>query len=217
MARVLIVDDDAPMRNVIRDRLSETYEVIDTGVPEGALAMTLEQKPDVILLDLSMPGLSGYELCRVLSSLTITQQTPIFIITGEDQRNEAFCRNLGAVRYFTKPIDFTKLQKDLARVLNSRKDDRRADPRIQLRVFLRLKGIDQKGNCFEVRAATENMSRGGFLCTCAIPLEEGETVEVFLCGETDYNLGTARVVRIVRTDALNPRYGFQFIGIGNIA
>ena len=110
MQRILVVDDDASMREVIKGHLSALYEVIDTGAPEAALAMTLEHKPDAILLDLSMPGLSGFELCQVLSSLSVTEQIPIFIVTGEDERNKAFCENLGALKYFTKPIDFDLLE-----------------------------------------------------------------------------------------------------------
>lgn len=207
-----MVDDDVSMRSVIKDHLSLSYEVFDTGVPEAALAMTLEHKPDAILLDLSMPGLSGFELCRVLSSLPITQQIPIFIVSGEDGRNKAFCRNLGAVRYFAKPIDFTKLKMDLSWVLNTQRTERRADPRIQVRLLLKLKGTNEDGVSFEARAETENVSKGGFLCICTTALKEGTTVDVFLDGERDYDLGRARVVRIVKIDDANQRYGFQFIG-----
>jgi putative two-component system response regulator len=211
MARILIVDDDISMRSVMKDCLSPIYEVFDTGEPESALAMTLEHKPDAILMDLSMPGLSGFELCRVLSSLSITQQIPIFIVSGEDERNRAFCQNLGATRFFTKPVDFTRLKADLDWVLRSKKADRRADPRIQIRVLLKLKGRDKEGNDFETRAETENMSRGGFLCACEVPLAVGASADVLLCGDREINLGHARVVRVERPDSLTPRYGFQFI------
>jgi len=210
--RILVVDDDISMRSVIKDHLSTAYEVFDTGAPETALALTLEHKPDAILLDLSMPGLSGFELCRVLSSLPVTRRIPIFIVSGEDERNKAFCKNLGAARYFSKPIDFTKLKTDLSWILNATQTDRRADPRIQLRLLLKLKGTKQDGTSFEARAETENISRGGFLCTCTARLEEGATVEVLLRGENEYNLGNARVVRILEVDEANPRYGFQFVG-----
>ena len=213
MQRILVVDDDPSMREVIKDHLCASYEVIDTGAPEAALAMTLEHKPDAILLDLSMPGLSGFELCQVLSSLTVTEQIPIFIVTGEDERNKAFCENLGALKYFTKPIDFKQLKTDLSWVLSSKKqEDRREDPRIQLRVVLKLQGRDHDGNAYEVRAETENMSRGGFLCVCSKALETGAEVEAYLCGDAEYNLGRARLVRVAENTVGNPRYGFQLLG-----
>src|ERR1700691_4406375 len=129
MPRILIVDDDEAMRAVVKEHLSAIYEVIDTGFPENALVMAVEKEPDVILLDLYMPGLSGFELCQTLSSLSFTQKIPVFIISGSDERNKAFCQNLGASRYFTKPIDFAKLKADLAAVLSSDKLERRRDLR----------------------------------------------------------------------------------------
>jgi hypothetical protein len=78
--------------------------------------------------------------------------------------------------------------------------------------MLNLRGTKQDGTAFEARGETENISRGGFLCTCTSRLAEGAIVEVLLRGENDYNLGNARVVRIVETGSANPRYGFQFIG-----
>jgi response regulator RpfG family c-di-GMP phosphodiesterase len=161
-----------------------------------------------------MPGLSGFELCQVLSSLSLTQQIPIFIVSGEDERNKAFCQNLGASGYFTKPVDFATLKTDLARALRSKVPERRRDVRVQLRVIVKLKGKNKDGSYFEVRAATENMSNGGFLCACTASLEDITTVEVFLCDQHEHSLGQARLVRIVKTDALNLRYGFQFISSG---
>ena len=212
MQRLLLVDDDDSMREAIKDRLSHSYEVVDTGVAESALALTLEYRPDAILLDLTMPGLSGFELCRALSSLTFTQQIPIFVISGEDERNRNYCENLGASGFFTKPIDFEKLEAQLERVVQPKKAERRADVRVPLVVVLQLKGQSRGGRYFDVRVATENVSKGGFLCTSTCLLEDATTVAVSLCGERELDLGFAQLVRIVRNDKRNPRYGFQFIG-----
>jgi two-component system, chemotaxis family, response regulator PixH len=210
MQRVLIVDDDEAARNVIKECLSGTYEVIDTGVPETALAMVLEHKPEAILLNLSMPGMSGLELCQALSSLSFTQQIPIFI-TGEDERNKAFCQSFGASRYFRRPIDFDKLKTDLASVLSSKKPERRTNVRVRLRVILKLRGTDKDGALLEARAVTEDVSEGGFLCACVLLLEEGTTFDVFLDGERESYLGHARLARVVKTQSLSSRYAFQFV------
>jgi CheY-like chemotaxis protein len=98
MPRVLIVDDGDAYRSVMREHLSRDYQIIETACPEEALVMAVENGPDVSLLDLSMPGLPGFELCQTLSSLSFTQKIPIFIISGQDERNKAFCQNLGALR-----------------------------------------------------------------------------------------------------------------------
>ena len=215
MPRILIVDDDDAYRSVIKDHLSGSYEIIDTAFPENALVMAVEQEPDVVLLDLSMPGLSGFELCQSLSSLSFTQRIPIFIICGQDEKNKAFCQNLGASRYFSKPIDFAKLKADLASVITSKKIERRRDLRVQLRLLLTLRGKRKDGSDFEVRATTENVSKTGFLCACSSTLEEAATVEVSLRGEREHRLGDARLVRVAASEGANPgpRYGFQFTGL----
>jgi DNA-binding response OmpR family regulator len=198
MPRILIVDDDEDMRGMVRASLSTKYEIFDTGEPESVLALTLEHRPDAILLDLSMPKVSGFELCRALSSLSLTKQIPIFIVSGNDVKNRAFCQNLGAAGYFTKPIDFEKLKNQLEKVIRSKGAEQRADVRVALKVTLRLKGKSRSGAYFEVHASTSS-------------LDEATTVQVTLCGDSELNLGYARLVRVVTGEASN-RYGFQFIG-----
>ena len=107
MNKLLVVDDDEAMRKVIRLNLADSYEVIDTGEPEHALALALEHKPDAILLDLRMPKYSGFELCQTFTSLSSTQMIPVLVISGEaGTKTKQFCRDLGAVAYFEKPVDF---------------------------------------------------------------------------------------------------------------
>jgi DNA-binding response OmpR family regulator len=81
--RLLIVDDDDAMRRLVRLNLSDSYEIIDTGDPEQALALAMEHKPDAILLDLRMPKMSGIDLCRTLSACSKTQPVPVFLVSGE--------------------------------------------------------------------------------------------------------------------------------------
>jgi len=64
MEKLLIVDDEEAMRRLLRINLADSYEIIDTGDPEHALALALQNKPSAILLDLRMPRCSGFELCR---------------------------------------------------------------------------------------------------------------------------------------------------------
>jgi CheY-like chemotaxis protein len=107
MQRILIVDDDKAMRGLLRLRLSDTYEIIETGDPEEALGLSLEHKPDAILLDLMMPKFTGFELVQSLHNLSYTAQIPLFVITGESaEAYNEHCANLGARCVFQKPIDF---------------------------------------------------------------------------------------------------------------
>lgn len=213
MPRLLIVDDDDQIRKVLRFRLKSSYEIVDTGSPEEALALALQQRPDAILLDLMMPKYSGFELCQTLSSMSFTQLIPIFIVSGEPaERYTEFCENLGARGYFQKPIDFAALETRLGEVLGTQRLERRAEIRVKLRVRLKLKGTCNSGERFELVTATENVSRHGFLCGCTAAVKENAVVEVMLMSTSLQTVGKARVVRIEWVDTPGQRCGFQFIG-----
>src|SRR5438046_4683581 len=106
MNTLLVVDDDEAMRRLIRLSLADSYKIVDTAVPEEALALALEHKPDAILLDLRMPKYSGYELCHTLTTLGSTQLIPVIIVRGEaGDTTKQLCRKLGETAYFEKPLD----------------------------------------------------------------------------------------------------------------
>jgi DNA-binding response OmpR family regulator len=211
MARILIVDDDEAIRRLVRLNLTDLYEVFDTGQPEEALALALEHKPDAILLDLRMPGYSGFELCKTLTSFSATQLIPVFVISGEGgAKTKDFCRDLGAAAYFEKPVDFKALRDSLEQALHSRRKERRKEVRVGLRVPLKLSGQDANGAEFSLLSTTDNVSKGGFLCACAVVLTIGAIVDVFMLGTEQEHVGKARVVRAEWAGTQYPRYGFAF-------
>ena len=212
MPKLLIVDDDESVRGLLRLRLSDTYQIVDTGDPEQALGLALEHKPDAILLDLMMPGFSGFELCQSFHSLSYTSRIPIFVITGEaGTKYKEHVESLGAKGYFHKPVDFAALKATLAAELKGKQAERRAHKRVQMRVSLKLRGTDANGKAFEESTTTENVSAGGFLCNCVAPLVKGATVEVFLMsGGVERHAGRAHVVRKESTGSAWQRFGFQF-------
>ena len=209
MKKLLVVDDDSAMRGLLRLRLSEQYEVFDTGDPEQAIALALEHKPDAILLDLRMPKFSGLELSNSFHALTHTTQLPIFVITGESGlKYKEQCETLGAAGFFEKPIDFSKLKAALQVQLECKRIERRAEVRVQMRMVLKLRGIDAAGKQYEALAETQNVSASGFLCTCDRALLTGASIDVYRTGPSDRYVGRARVVRKDTTTL--PRYGFRF-------
>ena len=211
MTKLLVVDDDEAMRRVIRLNLSEGYEIIDTGEPEHALALALEHKPDAILLDLRMPKYSGFELCQTFTSFSATQMIPVFVVSGEaGTKTKQFCRDLGAVAYFEKPVDFDALRSQLGDFLKTRRKERRSEVRVRLRVPLRLAGTDENGEPFGIHTTTENVSRSGFLCACAVALSQGSVVDVYLVGGQEELVGKARIIRSEWTETPYPRYGCRF-------
>lgn len=212
VARILIVDDDEAFRNLVRHRLEDAYEIIDTGRAEEALALALEHKPAAILLDLTMPELSGFELCQTLASLSYTRSIPIFVISGAPAaRYKVFCQNLGAIEYLEKPLDFDELRARLDAVLKAGQPERRAEVSVRLRVILKLVGTDVHGRKFELLTTTDSVSAGGFLCNCTAALRKDSIVEVFLVTGEGGSVGRARAVSAEWRDTPLPRYGFRFL------
>jgi CheY-like chemotaxis protein len=208
MQRILIVDDDELMRDVMAAHLSDLYEVTATCDSERAIALTLEDRPDAILLDLSMPGLSGFELCKILSSLGVNRHIPILIVSGKDERNKAFCERLGAVAYFTKPIDFPRLKAQLAAVLASNLGVPATT--VALKLDLHLKPVNTSVIGIEASAAADSLTRDGFICTGPTSLLDSGPVEVFLRKEGQHSLGLAQFANVIRADNA-PHYVFKFL------
>ena len=110
-ARVLIVDDERQNRQLLEVMLEpEGYKVYAAANGEEALAIVTLQKPDVILLDVMMPVMDGYELARRLKADPATATVPIIMVTALDNR-EARLQGLtaGAEDFLTKPVDRAEL------------------------------------------------------------------------------------------------------------
>jgi len=212
MPKLLIIDDDESLRKVLRFRLKDSYDILDSSSAEEALTLALQHKPDAILLDLMMPRYSGFEVCQTLSSLSFTQHIPILIVSGESsERYREFCENIGAKGFFEKPVDFDALEKRLTDLIGLSRQGPRPEPRVRLRVMLRLKGIDSAEKEFEVMTATENVGCSGFLCGCPASLDVGAIVKVFLAKDDQPFAGKARVTRQDWPDTLEQRYDFEFV------
>jgi len=211
--KLLIVDDDESMRRLLATRLASSYEVIETGEPAQAVELALTHKPDAILMDLMMPGFSGFELCSGLRSLSYTSRIPIFIVSGESEsRCKEHCERIGARDYFHKPVNFKRLQDRLLEELETQRPERRKSVRVPMKVTLRLHGIDAAGRRLEELASTENVSADGFLCQCPAALSKNSIVEVYVVGGGDKSnyAGSARVVRREAPDTPWQKYGFEF-------
>jgi DNA-binding response OmpR family regulator len=108
---LLLVDDDPDILGLLESQFrDEPFEVFTAGEGESALNFVRTQKPDLIVLDVNMPGLSGLEICRALKADKNTQDIPIIILSA---RNEEIDRVLGlefgADDYVTKPFNTQEL------------------------------------------------------------------------------------------------------------
>jgi putative two-component system response regulator len=103
---VLAVDDTPENLDVVKGLLSEQYVVKAAINGMMALKIAEKQPPDLILLDIRMPKMDGYEVCRKLKANEATADIPVIFLTGEsDAASEASALEVGAMGYITKPID----------------------------------------------------------------------------------------------------------------
>jgi DNA-binding response OmpR family regulator len=210
--KLVVIDDDSRMRNLIRTRLQSAYELFDTGDPEEAFGLILANKPDAILLDLMMPGHTGFELCQSLNAVTYSAHIPIFIVSGEDgTKFKDHCKSLGACGYFEKPIDFAALKESIESELSRRGTYRRTHARVPFKVTLKLLSRDQNNSPKVEMVTTENIGAGGFLCVSSDLLLKDVVWDVFLPGKDERYVGKARVVRQAECGPHWQKYGFQFI------
>ena len=113
MSRVLVIEDDAAILRGLADNLGfESYEVLTAADGETGLRLLREQKPDVVVLDLMLPRLNGYEVCRKARAEGLSM--PIVLLTARgDEADRIVGLDLGADDYVTKPFSVREL---LARI-----------------------------------------------------------------------------------------------------
>lgn len=109
--RVLVVDDIAANRLLLRELLEPGgHEVIEADNGIAALELAVAQPPDVVLLDVQMPGLDGFEVCRRLKANEATAAIPVVLVTVLDARADRITGiRAGASDFLTKPVDRTEL------------------------------------------------------------------------------------------------------------
>ena len=112
--KVLVVDDEASIRELMAQHLStrtpKSYEVLSAADGFEAGRIVASQRPDVVLLDLRMPGLDGFQICRTIKADPETSGTIVIAMTGfYSPETEARILECGAIRCFAKPVDPTAL------------------------------------------------------------------------------------------------------------
>ena len=122
MAKVLIVDDNESFRRLNAEFLKmDGHEVLTARNGRETLALIREERPDVLLLDIMMPGMDGYEICRQIKSDPGTQDIMVAMITAlpSSERFKSF--QAGADEHITKPIPSRQLR-DTVRQLAARRE-----------------------------------------------------------------------------------------------
>ena len=116
---ILVVDDEADLRMLVTTVLERAdYKTVEAATGEEALAVAAQEAPSLVILDVNLPGTSGYAVCNELRQ-TLGQQLPIMFLSGE--RTESYDRAagilIGADDYVTKPFDPDELVARVTRML----------------------------------------------------------------------------------------------------
>ena len=116
MPTILIVDDDAAIRGMLYDLLSEKYECNTASMAEEALQYLEVEKYDAIVTDLAMPGLTGIELLKRVQQTDM--ETPVILISGRGaEQDPEDLIELGAFAYVTKPFNLDEIEEVVERAV----------------------------------------------------------------------------------------------------
>lgn len=122
MRKILVVDDDASVRSLVRDVLEvEGYDVEVAEDGFAALRRVEANRPDCIVLDVMMPGMSGWEVCRAVREDDQLEDTGVLMLTGIGERlNEMTSPLYGADDFLDKPFDLEDLDEKIRGVVKKR-------------------------------------------------------------------------------------------------
>jgi DNA-binding response OmpR family regulator len=109
--KILVVDDEPVNIQLISSALKNEYHVLTAMDGHAAIWQMKEHMPDLILLDVMMPDLSGFEVCKIIKSDAVFADIPVIFLTALDtQDGELHGLELGGIDYLTKPINFALLK-----------------------------------------------------------------------------------------------------------
>lgn len=132
--RILVVEDDFDISNMLRIYFSgQGYQVEVAARGEDALAMCRRKLPDLIVLDIMLPDMDGYAVCRELRTTTRTSHIPVIFLTQKDERSDKIAGlELGADDYITKPFDIEELKLRVRSAIRAHQRLNMTDPRTGL-------------------------------------------------------------------------------------
>jgi DNA-binding response OmpR family regulator len=142
VTKVLVIDDEAPIRLLCRVNLeAEKMEVFEAADGPSGLEKARTEKPDVVLLDVMMPGMDGWQVAERLLEDEATSQIPLVFLTARAElRDRARGLELGGIDYITKPFNPVELasmvEAMLERVRRGERDELRREKIAELRELL---------------------------------------------------------------------------------
>ena len=210
-ASILVVDDEPQIRRVLRTTLQTAgYHVLEAKDAQGAIDVTMRDHPDLVLLDINMPDMSGLELCDKLRQ---SFEGPIIMVTVRDsERDRLAAFNLGADDYVVKPFSMVELQARI-RVALRRSHFVQSPPRIETADL----SIDFERRIVDVRGKRIHLTPKEFDVLRTLVIHEGKPVPyqriLHLVWGPDYNEELEKVRGVVKgirkkiePDHRHPRY-----------
>ena len=121
MSHILIVDDHSPARSLIRAIVTlDGHTVSEAGNAEDALASIAGTDYDLVILDLVMPGVDGYQVLERLRAINGHEATPVIAVSSEGEEVDLLrAAELGALDHLSKPFGYDQMDKSIRRVLNA--------------------------------------------------------------------------------------------------
>ena len=119
--KILIIDDERTLQSMLRSVLtSHGFEVIASGTGEEGLIMARTEEPDLVLLDVILPGMKGREVCQRLKADPVTKDIPVVFLTAKDSDDDVAAEiAVGAVEHITKPVNSMALIRKLKKILGA--------------------------------------------------------------------------------------------------
>lgn len=224
---ILVVEDDAGIRTILEDSLSsQGYQVAaaDNGIK--GLEMALELKPDLLILDVMLPRMDGFEVCRRIRGEGIT--SPVLMLTVKDEEvDKVLGLELGADDYVTKPFSLKELSARIKALLR-RADDYRdgtgvfrfGSVELDFATFeSRKEGKDLGLTPLELKILKLLISRKGQVVTRDEFLDAVWGVDNLAVSHRTVDSHIAHIRRKIEEDAAKPRYilsihsiGYRFVG-----
>lgn len=126
MSTILVVDDDSAIQKLLEATLSDLGDIVCVGTGEDALAYTAEALPDLVVLDVALPGQSGLDVLRTWRGDERTRDLEVVLLSGRDEPgDQAAGYDAGADAYVVKPVDVDVLQSLLETMLADRETAKR--------------------------------------------------------------------------------------------
>ncbi len=217
---ILVVDDEPRIVRQARDYLEHGgFRVVEANDGKVALAQARQARPDLIVLDLNLPGMDGLDVCRTLRR---ESDTPIIMLTARAEETDRLIGlELGADDYITKPFSPRELVARVRTVLRRVQGGLRQDPKLRVADLV----IDLDGHSVTRGGAAVELSRTEFNLLATLAQHPGQTFTRAQLMDRLHNVADAgydrsidahikNLRRKLEPDASNPRYVVTVFGVG---